>query len=76
MGKCVAFLRQDIGVFHDENLEGRILHACADAGLIDGLTNRVEEGTDGLEVDIHAAVVAILKKTVEMGIQRARGVVL
>jgi len=42
----------------------------------DGHTSRVEEGTDGLEVDVHAAVVAILKKTVEMGIQRARGVVL
>jgi len=73
---CLAFLKQDIGVFHDENLERRILHACVDAGLIDGLTSRVEEGTDGLEVDVHAAVVAILKKTVEMGIQRARGVVL
>ncbi len=41
-----------------------------------GPTSRAEEGTDGLEVDIHAAVVAILKKTVEMGIQRARGAVL
>lgn len=73
---CLAFLGQDIGVFHNVNLERRILHACVDAGLIDGLTSRVEEGTDGLEVEIHAAVVAILRKTVEMGIQRASGVVL
>lgn len=73
---CLAFLKQDIGIFHNANLERRLLHACVDAGLIDGLTSRVEEGTDGLEVDVHAAIVSILEKTVEMGIQRARGVVL
>jgi hypothetical protein len=65
---------KDIEVFHDAYLEKKILHACVDAGLIDGLTGRVEEGTDGLDSDVHASLVTMLRKTVVMGIQRAQGV--
>ncbi|MCK4355714.1 DUF4392 domain-containing protein, partial [Candidatus Bipolaricaulota bacterium] len=70
---CLAFLKQDIGVFHDENLERRILHACVDAGLIDGITGRVEEGTDGLGINVHASIVKLLRTALLMGIKREKG---
>jgi len=71
---CLAFLNQDARVFHNEEIERRILHACADAGLIDGLTGRVEEGVDGMEWSVHVSLVRILRKTVETAIERAKGV--
>ncbi len=70
---CLAFLKEDIRIFHNEDLERRILHACVDAGLIDGLTGRVEEGTDGLEASVHASIVKLLRTSVLLAIQREKG---
>lgn len=65
---CLAVLLGQREVFHDEQLEERILHRCADAGLIDGISGYVEEGADGLPSQVHVALVTILAELVKQGI--------
>jgi len=65
---CLAILLGNPAVFHDEILEQRILHRCADAGLIDGISGYVEEGADGLPAKVHIALVTILAALVKQGL--------
>lgn len=57
---CLAILLEKPEVFHDQLLERRVLHRCADAGLIDGVSGYVEESADGLPSQVHIALVTIL----------------
>jgi hypothetical protein len=65
---CLAVLLGQRAVFHDAQLEERILHRCADAGLIDGISGYVEEGADGLPSQVHVALVMILAELVQQAI--------
>ncbi len=65
---CLAVLLGQREVFHDAQLEERILHRCADAGLIDGISGYVEEGADGLPSQVHVALVIILAELVQQAI--------
>lgn len=65
---CLAILSGKFEVFHNGELERRILHRCADAGLIDGASGYVEEGADGLSNKVHIALVTILAELVKRGL--------
>lgn len=70
---CLAVLLQDRGVFHDEDVERRVLEGCARAGLIDGVTGYVEGSVDGIPMDVHLAMVRILGSIVNQALRRSRG---
>lgn len=61
---CLAHLTERTDAMHDEVLEDLALRAAADAGLMDGITGHVEPSADGLRVEAHAAVVALLRSLV------------
>lgn len=69
---CLAVLLQDRGVFHDEDVERRVLESCAHAGFIDGVTGYVEGSVDGIPMDVHLALVRILGSIVNQALRRSR----
>ncbi|MEA1870776.1 MAG: DUF4392 domain-containing protein [Candidatus Bipolaricaulota bacterium] len=69
---CVAVLLRDQGIFHDENVERCVLEGCARAGFIDGVTGYVEGSVDGIPMDVHLALVKIMKSIVDQALRRSR----
>jgi len=67
---CLALLTGRRDVFHDAQMEERILRRCADAGLIDGITGYVEEGADGLSRDAHKGMVVLLSELIAAGLTK------
>jgi hypothetical protein len=51
-------------LLHDAARERRLIEACANAGAADGLTRRREATVDGLPVEVHAAVVELLRRCI------------
>jgi hypothetical protein len=47
-------------LLHTAEDERRLVTACVDAGACDGVTRRREPTVDGLSLDVHAALVALL----------------
>jgi hypothetical protein len=70
---CLAILRKNPKVFHDPELEHWIFTNCANAGLIDGVSGYVTRGADGLSAEIHASLVAILGKLIEVSLHAGKG---
>lgn len=70
---CLAILLGKPDVFHDGELERRILRRCADLGLIDGARGWVDEGVDGLPGRVHVSLVTILAELVERGSALGKG---
>ena len=64
----MSLINQDI--FHDESVERRVLEGCAHAGFIDGVTGYVEGSVDGIPIDVHLALVRILKSIVNQALKR------
>ncbi|WAX55150.1 DUF4392 domain-containing protein [Jatrophihabitans cynanchi] len=58
-------------VMHDERLEHRMLQACSAAGLIDGVTGFTEPTSDGLDEDVHLAIVTLLRTLIGCGVEVA-----
>jgi D-glutamate cyclase-like protein len=58
----VAALARSSGapLLHTPAVERRLVHACVEAGGVDGLTRRREPTVDGLSLDVHSAVVELL----------------
>lgn len=48
-------------LLHAVEDERRLLAACVGAGAVDGLTRRAEHSVDGLPVEVHEAVVRLLR---------------
>ncbi|MBI4636135.1 MAG: DUF4392 domain-containing protein [Candidatus Rokubacteria bacterium] len=48
-------------LLHTGALERRLVEACVEAGAFDGVTRRGEPTVDGLPLDVHAAVVELLR---------------
>lgn len=48
-------------LLHTPDLERRLVEACVEAGAVDGITRRAEPTVDGLSLEVHAAVVALLR---------------
>lgn len=67
---CLGVLLQDQDIFHDEGVERRVLEGCAHAGFIDGVTGYVEGSVDGIPMDVHLALVRILKSIVNQALKR------
>lgn len=72
---CLAVLRSQPEVLHDEATEQRTLREAADAGLIDGNTGYVDPGADGLPVTVHAAIITLLNQIVSNAL-KPRGLAL
>ena len=56
-------------VMHDERVESRMLQACSAAGLIDGVTGFTEPTSDGLDEDVHLAIVTLLRTLIGSGVE-------
>ena len=69
---CLAVLLQRRDVFHDEDVERRVLESCAHAGFIDGVTGYVEGSVDGIPMNVHLALVRILKSIVNQALRRSQ----
>ena len=52
-------------LLHTPDEERRIVGACVSAGACDGVTRRREATVDGLPLDVHAALVALLAVTTQ-----------
>ncbi|MEX1031155.1 MAG: DUF4392 domain-containing protein [Paenibacillaceae bacterium] len=65
---CIAALCKDINVFHDAEMEERVLKASADAHFIDGITGLVDSSADGLRWPIHSAFVTLMRETVRQAL--------
>jgi Domain of unknown function (DUF4392) len=48
-------------LLHTPDMERRLVEACVDGGASDGVTRRREVAVDGLPIEAHAAVVALLR---------------
>ncbi|MDI5937010.1 MULTISPECIES: glutamate cyclase domain-containing protein [Micromonospora] len=69
-GICAALaaLLGQVEVMHDERTEHRMLQACARHGLIDGVTGFTEPTSDGLDEEVHLAVIALLRTLIGVGV--------
>ena len=67
---CLAVLLQDREVFHDEGIEHRVLEGCVRASFIDGVTGYVEGSVDGIPMNVHLALVRILKSIVNQALKK------
>jgi hypothetical protein len=58
----VAALARTSGadLLHEPDAERRLIEACVEAGAVDGITRRREPTVDGLGIEAHGAVVALL----------------
>jgi D-glutamate cyclase len=65
---ALAVLLDRPDVLHDERAERRMLQACSQWGLIDGVTGFTEPTSDGLDEEIHLAVVTLLRTLVGDGV--------
>ncbi len=62
---CLGVLSKRIDVFHNEDIERRLLEGCARAGFIDGVTGYVGGSVDGIPMGVHLALVRIMRSIVE-----------
>lgn len=67
---CLALLVGRREVFHDVEIEHRVLESCVRAGLIDGVTGYVEGSVDGVPQKAHLALVRLLETVVETALER------
>ena len=58
-----------VEVMHDERVERRMLQACSARGLIDGVTGFTDPTSDGLDEDVHVAVVTLLRTLIGSGVE-------
>jgi hypothetical protein len=59
-------------IFHSPEIEQQVLHACVDAGLIDGGSGYVNGGVDSLPMHVHMSLVDLLGAFVDKGIAAIR----
>lgn len=69
---CLAALLERPEVFHDPDVEERVLHEAARASFIDGITGYVELSADGLGCSVHKAFVRLLKEIVSQSLASYR----
>ena len=49
-------------LLHTPEAEARLIEACVDAGACDGVTRRSEPTVDGLSIEVHGAIVTLLRQ--------------
>ena len=70
---CLAALVKDPTVFHDAEVEERILRRSADASFIDGATGWVAASADGVASPIHQAFVTLMGEALRQAAGRLEG---
>jgi hypothetical protein len=68
----LALIEGNREIFHCPEIEQRVLHACVDAGFIDGGSGYVNGGVDSLPMHIHMSLVDLLGAFVDKGIAAIR----
>lgn len=69
---CLAALMGNEGVFHDGEMELRLIDACVRAGAIDPVGGQARHWVDGTDARTNAALVDMLRSVVSLS-QRERG---
>ena len=59
---AIAYLKKDIGIMHDEDMEERVLRECARSGMVD-MTGSLLPGIDGFDVSINCRIVSMMRET-------------
>lgn len=59
---AVAYLKGDIGIMHDADMEERVLRECARSGMVD-MTGSLLPGIDGFDVKMNCMVVNLMRET-------------
>jgi D-glutamate cyclase len=68
---ALAALLDRPDVLHDERAEHRMLQACSQWGLIDGVTGFTDPTSDGLDEAVHLAVITLLRALIGEGVDVA-----
>ena len=59
---AIAYLKKDIGIMHDEDMEERVLRECARSGMVD-MTGSLLPGIDGFDVSMNCRIVSMMRET-------------
>lgn len=59
---AIAYLKKDIGIMHDEDMEERVLRECARSGMVD-MTGSFLPGIDGFDVSMNCRIVSMMRET-------------
>ena len=68
----IALLKNDVDIFHNSEIEKRVLQKAADAGFIDGINGYTEPGADGLPASVHESFVDVLRELIKKGINQLK----
>jgi D-glutamate cyclase len=66
----ISLLKNDISIFHNGEVEKRVLQKAADAGFIDGINGYTEPGADGLPSRVHESFVEVLRELLVRGMKQ------
>ena len=66
----LSLLKNDIDIFHNSEIEKRVLQRAADAGFIDGINGYTEPGADGLPSRVHESFVEVLRELIIKGMNQ------
>ena len=72
LGAGLAILKRNPDIFHNGEIERRVLEKAADAQFIDGISGYTEPGADGLSAHIHICFVEILKELITKSIKKLK----
>jgi len=72
LGAGLAILKGKPDIFHNGEIERRVLEKAADAQFIDGISGYTEPGADGLSAHIHICFVEILKELITKSIKKLK----
>jgi len=70
LGAGLAILKGRQDIFHNGEIERRVLEKAADAQFIDGISGYTEPGADGLLAHIHISFVELLRELVVKAIDK------
>ena len=68
---ALALVKGDASLAHTPDLERRLIEASPLLGLIDGSSGKLEPTVDGMPVEVHRGIVALLAETVRRGLARS-----
>ena len=66
----LSLLNNDIDIFHNREVEKRILQKASDACFIDGINGYTEPGADGLPSRVHESFVEVLQELIAKGMKQ------
>ena len=66
----LSLLNNDIDIFHNREVEKRILQKASDACFIDGINGYTEPGADGLPSRVHESFVEVLQELIARGMKQ------